>query len=372
MKKIDSILVREEPGPHGVINTPLYLSSTYAFPSVEDAAAIFAREKDGYVYGRIGNPTVVAFEEKMAEIEEGERGFAFASGMAAIFAVIMATCRPGDNILCVEEVYGGTHELLKTVVKDLEIGVVTFSPDLKNFPTGIQNVGLIFVETPTNPSLHVVDLLHLWKLAWAYYPEAHVCVDNTFATPIHQRPLANPRVDAVIHSATKYIGGHGDLVGGIIVCRWQRLPEKLATVRNTTGGIMSPFTAFLCLRGLQTLVLRMERHNKNARLLRLLFDGYREHTNKIMYPGFGGMISVEFKSRELVEKFVSNLKGVAIAVSLGKTRTIVNIPALMTHSTYSDEELTAVGIKPGLVRISTGIEDPGELVEEFKAALESL
>jgi len=368
MKKkldIETLLTAEELGPHGSINVPVYLSSTFGFPSVQDAADAFSGNSSAHVYARLSNPTTDVFEEKMAEIECGEGGLAFASGMAAIHAVIMATCKPGDKILCVEEVYGGTHELLKTLVKDLGISVRTFKPDLSNLFV-CPKTKLVFAESPTNPSLHTVRLKKLYTRVRGRAP---VVVDNTFATPIIQRPLEDASADIVLHSCTKYVCGHGDLIGGVVVSKNLELHNKIKHIRTVSGGIMSPFVAYLCLRGLKTLALRMNRHEKNASALSRLFHRHKGVVKKVHYPGFGGMISIDLGAREKAGEFASYLKVPVVAVSLGETRTLINVPSCMTHSTYTEEELRAVGISPGLVRISTGIEATHDLTDDFGQAL---
>jgi methionine-gamma-lyase len=373
-KCIDTMLVREShKNPWNAINVPVCFSSTYEFASLSDAECTFNGTLDNFCYSRLGNPTVTAFEDKVNEIESGYKTFAFSTGMAAISAVITMLCRPGDIILCVEEVYGGTHELLKTIVKDLGIRVYSFNPDLTNIklnPVTLKKTKLIFVETPTNPSLHTLDLNELMANAMLF-EDVHVCVDNTFATPYFQQPIYQNGVDLVIHSATKYIGGHGDLLGGTATVSPDSsyLADELKSVRTCTGAVMDPMTAFLCHRGLKSLGVRMKRHTINALTLCSLFDDY-EITHK--YPGFSGMIAVEFDSKETAKVFVENLVGAKLAVSLGETQTLLNVPALMTHATYSEAELKAIGINPGLVRISVGIEDPLELKHEFERALKAL
>ena len=218
-KCIDTMLVREShKNPWNAINVPVCFSSTYEFDSLSDAERTFNGTLDNFCYSRLGNPTVAAFEDKVNEIESGYKTFAFSTGMAAISAVVTLLCRPGDIILCVEEVYGGTHELLKTIVKDSGIRTHAFHPDLSNIrlnPVTLKKTKLIFVETPTNPSLHTLDLSDLMADAMLF-EDVHVCVDNTFATPYFQQPIYQNGVDLVIHSATKYIGGHGDLLGGTV------------------------------------------------------------------------------------------------------------------------------------------------------------
>jgi len=366
-KCIDNMLVREEiRNPWNAINVPVCFSSTYEFDSLGEAELTFNGMLSNFCYSRLGNPTVQAFEDKMTEIESGLGSLAFSSGMAAITAVILTLCKPGDEILCVEEVYGGTHELLKTIVKDLDITVNTFPPDLSRFDSHYFDTKLVFIETPTNPSLHTINISEVMKIR-GLFADAYVCVDNTFATPYFQQPIYQHGVDIVLHSATKYIGGHGDLIGGIAtVGPDNNLFERLKKVRTTTGAIMDPMTAFLCLRGLKSLAVRMRQHELNALTLSSLFDEYGVKYN---YPNLGGMITIDLDNRELAKIFIGYLKGPKLAVSLGETSTLLNVPALMTHATYSDEELESIGLTPGQIRISTGLEDPCELREEFKKAL---
>jgi len=366
-------LVRESVcNPWNAINVPVCFSSTYEFDSLAEAELTFGGMTSNFCYSRLGNPTVRAFEDKMTEIESGLGTVAFSSGMAAITAVILAVCKPGDMIMCVEEVYGGTHELLKSIVTNLDIKVITFKPDILDIPftfTTKRRTRLIFVETPTNPSLHTVNLGGLMQVA-GMFDDAYVCVDNTFATPVFQQPIYQRGVDISLHSTTKYIGGHGDLIGGCAtVGAIPQLLHELQAVKTKTGAIMDPMTAFLNLRGLKTLAVRMKQHTINALTLTSLFD---ELEFKHTYPGFGGMVSLDLGSRDNARKFVEQLVGPKLAVSLGETQTLINVPALMTHATYSDEELKAIGVGPGQIRISVGIEEPCKLREEFKKALEGV
>jgi methionine-gamma-lyase len=372
-KCIEHMLVRESVcNPWNAINVPVCFSSTYEFDDLEEAELTFSGMLPNFCYSRLGNPTVRAFEDKMTEIESGLGTVAFSSGMAAITAVILTVCKPGDMIMCVEEVYGGTHELLKSIVTDLDIKVITFKPDILDIPftfTTKRRTRLIFVETPTNPSLHTVDLGGLMQIA-GMFEDAYVCVDNTFATPIFQQPIYQCGADISLHSTTKYIGGHGDLIGGCAtVGAVPRLLSKLQAVKTTTGAIMDPMTAFLNLRGLKTLALRMKQHTINALTLASLFDDLEL---KHIYPGFGGMVSLDLGSRENAKKFIEQLVGPTLAVSLGETQTLINVPALMTHAAYSNEELKAIGLGPGQIRISVGIEEPCKLRKEFKKALEGI
>ena len=369
-KKLGTLCVQDRIYDQGAVNMPIFHSSTFAYESLDAAACAF--EGDGsWVYARVGNPTVFEFEEKMTLLEGGLASVAFGSGMAAIFAVILSTCKPGDAILCVDEVYGGTHELLKTAVADLNIEVKTFSPDLENFPFHEKNVKLIFAETPTNPSLHVVDIEKLVDVSTGY-TDALVCIDNTFATPINQQPL-KLNADITLHSATKYINGCGEIIGGVVtVGRWAGTDflDKLMQKRLCTGGIMGPDTASKCLTGIKSMAVRMDRHYENAWYVAHLFSAYPEYVKAVRYPGFGGMVSVEFNDRETAKSFVDNFDLGTIAVSLGEAKTLVNHPATMTHSTYSSEELEEIGLTEGLVRFSIGLEDKVDLGISMETAFE--
>jgi methionine-gamma-lyase len=199
------------------------------------------------------------------------------------------------------------------------------------------------------------------------FEEPLICVDNTFATPCHQQPIYQYAVDIVLHSATKYISGHGDLIGGVVTARDRDFLTKIHETKVTTGSVMDPMTAYLCLRGLKTLAVRMRQHMMNALTLESLFD---ELGIKYTYPGFGGMISIDLESRQKAKQFIEGLKGPKLAVSLGETQTLINVPALMTHATYSDDELHQLGLGPGQIRVSVGLEDPVSLKEEFRKALE--
>lgn len=369
-KGLGTLCVQDRIYDQGAVNMPIFHSSTFAYDSLDAAAAAFEGD-GGWVYARVGNPTVFEFEEKMTLLEGGLASVAFGSGMAAIFAVILSTCKPGDTILCVDEVYGGTHELLKTAVADLNIKVKTFSPDLENFPFHEKNVKLIFAETPTNPSLHVVDIEKFVDVSTGY-TEALVCIDNTFATPVNQRPLRF-NVDVVIHSATKYINGCGEIIGGVaIVGKWAGTDffEKLMQKRLCTGGIMCPDTASKCLTGIKSLNVRMDRHNENAYYVAHMFSAYPEYVKVVNYPGFGGMVSVEFNDKETAKNFIDNFDLGTIAVSLGEAKTLVNHPASMTHATYSSEELAEIGLTEGLVRFSIGLEEKFDLDDSIRTAFE--
>ncbi|MFQ5905328.1 MAG: trans-sulfuration enzyme family protein [bacterium] len=369
----------------GAISPPIYQSSTFAFRSAEHGAAIFAGAEDGYVYTRIANPTIVRLEKKMARLEGAEAGLAFASGLAAIAACVTTLTREGDSFVTDDTIYGGTHAMFKDVVPRFGITPVHVDcSDINNTRRALrEDVKWIFIETPANPTIKVVDIEAHAKLA----KEAGVplVVDNTFGTPFFQRPI-QLGADVVVHSATKYICGHGDVVGGIVVGKKDFIDRMRKDALSHMGAVMSPFSAWLLLRGLKTLGIRMERHALNAqRIAEFLKD--HPKISRINYPGLptdpyhevakrqmsgmGGMLAFEMKGGVAAGRnLVDNVKLCTLAVSLGECDTLIEHPASMTHSTLSEEARRAVGITEGLVRLSVGIEDVEDLIEDLKQALE--
>ena len=371
----------------GALNTPIYQSSTFAFKSAKDGAQVFAGEKEGFIYTRLGNPTVAAFEREMAFLEGGEAALATASGMAATAMVVFTLMRSGENIVASDTLYGGTHELFHhTLPKvDIEVRDVDAS-DPANIEAAIdEKTRIVFVETPSNPTLKIVDIAAAAKVAHKH--GAQLVVDNTFATSYYQRPLEFG-ADIVVHSATKYIGGHGDTIGGVIIGRKDFIQKaRMETVRDL-GGCISPFNAWLLLRGLKTLPVRMERHSFNAmriaqylsfhpKIAKVNYPGLRIHPQHELaarqMTGFGGMISFELKGgRRAGEILMDSVKLMTLAVSLGDVDTLIEHPASMTHSGYSKEELEKVGISEGLVRLSVGIEDVNDLINDLSQALKKV
>lgn len=371
----------------GAHNTPIYQTSTFAFDNVKDGAAKFAGEKDGYIYTRLANPTQNALEEKMAALEGAEAAIATASGMAAISAAVMAVVFAGDHILALDCLYGGTHVLMEETLPKYGIDV-TFADlsDLDNVDKYMQdNTKLVYLESPANPSLSLVDIEAITKKAHAV--GAKVIVDNTFMTPYFQKPLALG-ADMVVHSATKYIGGHGDTVAGIIVGSQEMMDNIRGTTLKDFGGIISPFNAWLLLRGLKTLPIRVEKHANNAmQVAEFLAD--HEKVAKVFYPGlpshpqynlavkqadgFGSMISCELKDGvEAGEKMMNNVQLATLAVSLGDVDTLIQHPASMTNSQVPREERIESGITDGLIRISIGIEDVEDIIDDLDHALSKI
>ncbi len=371
----------------GAHNTPIYQTSTFAFKNVQDGSAKFAGEKEGYIYTRLGNPTQNALEEKMAALEGAEAAIATASGMAAISSSVMAVAFAGDHILAHDCLYGCTHSLMEEILPRYGIEV-TFADlsDLDNVDEYMQdNTKLVYLETPSNPTLNLVDIEEVSKKAHA--AGAKVIVDNTFMTPYLQSPLALG-ADMVVHSATKYIGGHGDAIAGVIAGKEEMLADIRMTTLKDFGGIISPFNAWLLLRGLKTLPIRVDKHTENAmevaefleahdKVERVFYPGLESHPQhdlaKKQASGFGSMISFELKGGyDAGEKMMNNVNLATLAVSLGDVDTLIQHPASMTHAPVPREERLAAGITDGLVRISIGIEDVEDIIADLDNSLSVL
>lgn len=361
----------------GAVMTPIYATSTY----VQESPG----KHKGYEYSRTRNPTRDAYEQCIADLESGTRGLAFASGMAAT-ATILELLKPSDHIIATDDLYGGTYRILERVRQrsaGLHISFVDLS-NPENVTAAIRpETKMIWVETPTNPMLKLVDLEKIITIAKQH--RLISVVDNTFATPILQRPL-EMGFDIVMHSATKYLNGHSDMVGGIAIVGDQpALAEQLAFLQNALGAIAGPFDSFLALRGVKTLSLRMERHCQNALALAEWLEQHPK-VSRVIYPGltshpqhelakrqmhyFGGMISVELKTDLAgTVKFLEHCKLFALAESLGGVESLIEHPAIMTHASIPKEQRERLGIKDSLVRISVGIEDVHDLQEELAGAL---
>ena len=374
----------------GALCGPIYQTSTFVFDTVEQGGARFAGAEEGYIYSRLSNPSLNVIEEKMASLENGEAAVAAASGMGAITATIYSSVVAGDEIIADETLYGCTYAFFSHEISQL--GVKVKFVDLSNLENLRQALSkdtkVVYFETPCNPTLKIVDIKAVADAAHAYCADIRVIVDNTFSSPYLQRPL-DLGADVVVHSATKYINGHGDVIAGFVI----GTNEFIFKVRNMglvhmTGATMSPFNAFLIARGLKTLNIRMDRHCANAMELAKYFEAHPA-VAKVYYPGlesfegyeiakkqmdqFGGMISIELKADKAATAAALNrLELCKIAVSLGDAETLVEHAASMTHSTYSSEELAAAGISEGLVRISVGLEDIKDVIADFDQALAGL
>jgi len=368
----------------GAVSIPIYQSSTFAFHSAHEGAQIFAGEKDGYVYTRIGNPTQAALEREIAFLENGEAALAFGSGMAAISSIIFSLCGCGTNFVSSNTLYGGTHQFfMETLPKYGITACEVDGTDLANFENNIDgNTKCLYIETPANPTLTLIDIEGCAKIAHKHH--IPLVVDNTFSTPYFQKPL-DLGADIVVHSATKYIGGHGDTVAGLVVGKKGYIDELRNSILRDMGGIISPLNAWLLVRGLKTLAIRMERHEENA-LEIAKYLSFHPKIEKVWYPGLtthqqhelakkqmtgcGGIVSFEIKGgRKAGEKLMNSVQIFTLAVSLGDVDSLIEHPASMTHSTYSPADLNKIGISEGFVRLSVGIEDRHDLIDDLSQAL---
>ena len=361
----------------GAIITPIYQTSTY----VQDALG----QHKGYEYARTQNPTRAALEANVAAIEGGRAGFAFASGMAAEGAV-MTLLQSGDHVVVTDNTYGGTYRLFERVLRkyQLEFTYVD-TADVAQIEAAIRPATrLLFLETPTNPVLRLTDLRAACEVAHAR--DVTVVVDNTFASPYVQRPIAFG-ADLVVHSTTKFLNGHSDSVGGIVVAVRDDHIEWLRFVQNAEGAILGPMDAWLVLRGTKTLPIRMERHNANAAALadflashakvrRVHYPGLASHPQhelaKRQMCGFGGLISFELGSLEQARTLLNSVRLMALAESLGGVETLISHPASMTHASVPPERRQAIGLTDDMIRISVGIEDVDDLKEDLAQALDRL
>lgn len=373
----------------GSVSLPIYQTSTFAFRDSQHGADLFAGEADGYIYSRISNPTVEAFEHEIACLEGGEAARGLASGMAASFNAIMTLCRTGDSFIASQTVYGGTHALISHVLP--RFGVTGFEVDATDMNVvedaikKAKNCKALFFETPANPTMTILDIGALTELGHKY--GLTVIVDNTFATPILQRPLEYG-VDVVMHSTTKYISGHGDVVGGVVIGSKEFIQRLNEDVYIDTGATMAPLSAWLLLRGLKTLPIRMKQHSFNAdRVARFL--AFHPKVTVVHYPGlashpghelakkqmsdFSGMIAFEIDGGfEEGKKLMDAVELATVAVSLGDCDTLICHPASTTHSTYDKEAREESGIKDNLVRISVGLEDVSDIMDDLNQAFRVL
>lgn len=366
----------QKPDPTtGAVVVPIYQTSTFAQEAVG--------KHRGYEYSRTANPTRAALEQCIAALEGGAHGLAFASGMAAE-AAVMQLLKPGDHTVAVDDLYGGTYRLFRRVLEPMGL---TFSfvdgSDLKAVEKSLtEHTRMVWVESPTNPLLKLIDIEAVSKLAHAH--QALVVVDNTFMSPYFQRPLSLG-ADIVVHSATKYLGGHSDVIGGALVVNRQDLFERLAFLQNAVGGVPGPMDAWLVLRGLKTLAIRMREHEANARQVAEFLRGHRK-VARVLYPGladhpqrelarrqmsgFGGMISFEVKGGlEPARRVVERTQLFTLAESLGGVESLIELPAVMTHASIPAETRRAHGVADGLVRVSVGIEDAADLISDLDQAL---
>ncbi|MBR5711079.1 MAG: PLP-dependent transferase [Thermoguttaceae bacterium] len=358
----------------GAVNVPIYQTSTYEQSGLG--------ENTGWEYSRTGNPTRAAVEALIAELEGGTHGFAFASGMAAI-AAALNLFKSGDRVVISSNVYGGTFRILDKIFKNFKLEyTIVDTTNLDNLENALTpDVKAILIESPANPLLTVTDLAGASALSKKH--GILTIVDNTFMTPYLQRPL-ELGADIVVHSATKYLGGHSDLIAGLVVVKDERLAERLAFIQNATGGVLAPFDSFLLIRGIKTLAVRLDRHVQNAETIAARLKENRA-VKKVYYPGLpdaqgyeinkrqakngGAVISFELKENYDIKKFFRSLHLIALAESLGGIESLVCHPATMTHASIPYEIRQKVGITDGLIRLSVGIEHIDDLLSDLEQAI---
>lgn len=374
--KIESLLVHgavEGDEFTGSVNVPIYQTSTYKQKALGDFK---------YEYSRTGNPTREALEKTIALLEDGKYGLAFGSGMAAITAVL-SLFKSGDKIIIPDNLYGGTFRVIDKVFKNfnLQYEIVDVS-DVNNIKSILEKeeIKAVYVETPTNPLMDITDIEEVSKLAKKH--EALTIVDNTFMSPYFQKPL-NFGADIVLHSATKYLGGHSNVVAGLLAVKDKDLYDKLQFIQNSTGGVLGPFDSFILLQGIKTLGVRLDRHEENAKkiaeyLLKSTYvekiyypglkesKGYETHTKQA--TGFGGMISFVVNEKVDYKKFVKSLKLITLAESLGGVESLICHPATMTHAAIPYDLRQKAGIVDNLLRLSVGIENSDDLIEDLENA----
>ena len=374
---------------YGTLAMPIYQTSTFIFDSAEQGGRRFALEEDGYIYTRLGNPTTTVLENKIAALEEGEAAVATSSGMGAISSTLWTVLKAGDHIVTDKTLYGCTFALMNHGLT--KFGVEVTFVDTSNLDevkkAMKKNTRVVYLETPANPNLKIVDLEALAKLAHTN-PNTLVIVDNTFATPYMQKPL-KLGADIVVHSVTKYINGHGDVIAGLVVTNKELADQiRFVGLKDMTGAVLGPQDAYYIIRGMKTFEIRMERHCANAKKV-VEFLNKHPKIEKVYYPGlethlgyeiakkqmkdFGAMISFELKGGfEAGKTLLNNLKLCSLAVSLGDTETLIQHPASMTHSPYTKEEREAAGITDGLVRLSVGLENVEDIIADLEQGLEKI
>ncbi len=368
----------------GAISTPIFQTASFKFKNTASGARVMSGQEKGYVYSRGLNPTTEVLEKKMANLEGGEAALAQSSGMAAISAAVFTQVRAGDHVIADEVIYGSTYDLFLDIARfDIDVSFIDTS-NVRNVENAVlPTTKLVFFETPANPTNKLTDIKAVSEIA--HEKGAAVVVDNTFMTPYFQQPLMLG-ADVVVHSATKYLNGHGDTLGGIIVGSSEFISSARHTAKNT-GGAISSFNAWLIIRGMKTLSVRMDRHNENALSVAKFLHGHKKIT-KVIYPGikdhpqyelvtkqmrgFGGMIAFMLSEAKDVAVFLDALKLCTLAVSLGDTETLIQHPATMTHAVVPGENRSKYGITDELVRLSVGLEDASDIISDIEQALGSI
>lgn len=387
MKAIHGGVTKEK--GYNALTMPIYQTSTFYFNSAEEGGQLFAGEKEGYIYSRLGNPTVSLLEEKIALLEGGEACAAASSGMGAISAALWTIAAAGKHIIADEVLYGCTYALLAHGMTryGVEVDFIDTS-DIEAVKKALKdNTVCVYLETPANPTLKIADIEEVAKVAHGFNPEIKVVVDNTFATPMLQNPLAIG-ADVVVHSATKYLNGHGDVIAGFVVADAAFIMDvKMFGIKDMTGSVLGPQEAFLIMRGLKSFALRVKKHTENAKKIaeylttepkvkKVYYPGLADHPGhevaKKQMKDFGGMLSFEVATREEGAKLCNAVEIITCAVSLGDAETLIEHPASMTHSPYTAEELEAAGIPEGLIRLAPGLEEADELIADLKQAFAKL
>jgi cystathionine gamma-synthase len=370
----------------GATQVPVALSVSYGYDTVEEWLEVALGKKSGHIYGRNTNPTVAAFEEKVRDLEAAEAATSFSSGMAAISNTLFTLLSPGDRVVSIKDTYGGTNKIFIEFLPrfQIEVSLCDTGDHAAIEATIARGCKLVYLETPTNPTIRVVDIARLARAA--HHHGALVAVDNTFATPINQHPL-ELGADLVIHSATKFLGGHADALGGV-VCGPKDLITRIYHFREINGACLEPMSAYLLLRGMKTLHLRIARQNESAlkiagflgshpRVAKVFYPGLPTHENheiaRRQMSGFGGVLSFALHGGfDVVETFLPRLRYVNLAANLGAVETIAGPPATTSHVESTPEERASAGIPEALIRYSVGIEDADDLIADLRQALDSL
>lgn len=381
-----SIHTGNHKNPFGALAVPIYQTSTFVFDSAEQGGKRFALEEEGYIYSRLGNPTTAVFEEKIAALEGGEAAVATSSGIGAITSTLWTLLKAGDHVIADKTLYGCTFAYLNHGVAKfgVEVDFIDTSDLELVRKTMKSNTRVVYLETPANPNMKVVDIKAVAEIAHTN-PNTLVVVDNTFATPFCQRPLEFG-CDVVVHSVTKYLNGHGDVIAGVVISKKEIIDQvRLVGVKDMTGSVLGPTEAFYIIRGMKTFELRMRRHCENAMKVAEYLESH-DKIEKVYYPGlkshdgyevaskqmdaFGGILAFELKGGfEAGKTLLNNVKMAALAVSLGDAETLIQHPASMTHSPYTKEERLAAGITDGLVRLSVGLENIEDIIADLEYGL---
>jgi cystathionine gamma-lyase/cystathionine beta-lyase/cystathionine gamma-lyase/homocysteine desulfhydrase len=374
--RTDAIHAGQEPDPStGAVSTPIFQTSTFVQEGIG--------KHKGYEYARTKNPTRLALELNMARLESGIAGYAFASGMAAETAITQLLLKQGDHAICTSNVYGGTFRLFDKIVRHYGVSFTYVdTTDLDALARAMRpETKMVFVETPTNPLMSITDIRGVARIV-RKRKNCRLVVDNTFMSPYFQRPI-ELGADIVVHSTTKYLNGHSDSIGGVVVLKHPEDAEQLQFIQNAAGAILSPFDSWLVLRGIKTLPVRMDAHNANgmaiARRLarsrhvkRLYYPGLPSHPGHALarrqMSGFGGMIAFDLGSLPRAKRFLSRVRLCALGESLGGVETLISHPATMTHASVPADQRRKLGITDGLVRLSVGIEDVGDLIADLEQA----